>query len=620
MDMEKSMSRTVRKIGYFLGGVLTLMSVRGTYESNGSCLILSWNGWGMESFFFVLILAYAVEQIDHRVSLSLREKNGRAGFLALSLLLSLLLLMGKLFAVHGSLKPLFGADGLLYGAVNLIGAAFAIYPLLLFAVWGFGKLKYREHAGKLNRLLFDSHPVLGTMALMMLVRIPYYIAFYPCTLSWDGLYMLDEWLGLSTYTDHYPPLITALYGFLWDLGTRLGNRYLILFLFVLLQSLLTAWAVGMFMAILKKMKIPYAVRWAVLAFFVLFTIWNIYSITLVIDSLYWPVTVLYTVQLIAFVLDGGWFDRISHVLLLCLTAVLMALIRNNGIFVFLLTVPFLFFMVKKRTKLYIAGSAVMVIAAMILMSKAVYPALGVVPSFKYDTFCVCYQQTARFLIAHEDELPQEEREFLEQAMDIDAVMEFYTPYTADQTKWRMDWGFVSKHLKEYLTLWAKQGLRDPVCYIQSFLNSSMGYYYPNQMEYEEGLGWYGSHPYDVRTVGYVEIDYAGETQGLRELLTKLPYSLRQIPGIGMLYSCGFYSWIILPVAAILLIKKRYRLILALLPGIINIMVCFVSPVNPHVRYTLPTMAAAAVAVCLLWYGINQTAKEKKSGAAGEGEE
>lgn len=615
--MESSMRRTVRKIVYLLGAVLALMAERGTYESNGSCLILSWNGWGIESFFFVLILAYAIDQIEHRVSLSLREKNGRSGFLALAVLLSLLLLMGKMFAVHGSLKPLFCADGFLYGAVNLIGAAFVIYPLLLFAVWGFGKLKYRERTGGLNRLLFDSHPVLGTMALMMLVRIPYYIAFYPCTLSWDGLYMLDEWLGLSAYTDHYPPLITALYGSLWGLGTRIGSRYLILFLFVLLQSLLTAWAVGLLMAILKKMKIPYAVRWGVLAFFVLFTIWNIYSITLVIDSLYWPVTVLYTVQLIAFVLDSAWFNKISHVLLLSLTAVLLALIRNNGIFVFLLTIPFLFFMVQKRTKLYIAASVVMVSIAMLLMSKVVYPALGVVPSFKYDTFCVCYQQTARFLTAHEDELPQEEREFLEQAMDIDAVIEFYTPYTADQTKWRMNWGFVSGHLKEYLALWARQGLRDPFCYIQSFLNSSMGYYYPNQMEYEEGLGWYGPHPYDVRTEGYVEIDYADKTQRLRELLTKLPYSLRQIPGIGMLYSCGFYSWIVLPIALILFIKKQYRLILALLPGVINILVCFVSPINPHVRYTLPTMAAAAVSVCLLWYGMNKAAEEKKSDAQGE---
>lgn len=601
----------MKKIGYLVGAVIAMMAIGGTYTSNGECLILSWNGWGLESFLCVCVFAYAVSRIDAQISLSVREKREKAGLLCLSAFLSLLILMGKTFAEHETIKVLFSRSGLWYSLINILGSIYMIYPLLVLAVCYLEKISFKESRHKLTILLFDKHPVLGTMLFMIIVRIPYFIAFYPCTLSWDGLYMLKEWIGLDTYTDHYPPLMTAIYGSVWDLGGKIGNRYLMLFLFVLLQSLLTAWAVGILIAMLKKLKIPYGIRWGVLAFYVLFTVWNIYSITLIIDSMYWPVTILYMAQMIAFILDRSRFDKIRNVLLLCLTAIAMALIRNNGIFVFLLTIPFIFFMVKRKAKLYLVAATALVIAAMTLMSHVVYPLLGVVPSFKYDTFCVCYQQTARFLVAHKDELPEDERAFLEQAMDIDEVVEHYSPYLADEVKWRMNWGVVSSRLDEYLSIWFKQGLRDPVCYIQSYLNSCTGYYYPSQPEYEDGLGWYGTHPYDVRKEGYVEINYAKETQGLREWLTNLPYDLRQLPGISMLYSCGFYTWIIIIVVAVILIKKRYCLILPVLPGVINILVCSVSPVNPHIRYTMPTMAAAVAAICMLCYAIMYTSEKEK---------
>ena len=140
---------------------------------------------------------------------------------------------------------------------------------------------------------------------------------------------------------------------------------------------------------------------------------------------------------------------------------------------------------------------------------------------------------------------------------------------------------------EYFKVWFAQFMRHPLSYVNTFLECSYGYYYPEARPYKEGTGFYemdrnmfteGMHP--AR-----QIEAFAPLRFLLEQVSKFEY----LPGIGLLYRCGFYTWCVVFAVGYLLIRKRYRETAAALPAVVNILVCLISPVNTCIRYAMPVM-------------------------------
>ena len=64
-------------------------------------------------------------------------------------------------------------------------------------------------------------------------------------------------------------------------------------------------------------------------------------------------------------------------------------------------------------------------------------------------------------------------------------------------------------------------------------------------------------------------------------------------------SHGTYVWVMLWCAAALLAVKKYRYLAALMPFLLNILVCIVSPFNANTRYLLPVIYGAGFAVLMV---------------------
>ncbi len=81
--------------------------------------------------------------------------------------------------------------------------------------------------------------------------------------------------------------------------------------------------------------------------------------------------------------------------------------------------------------------------------------------------------------------------------------------------------------------------------------------------------------------------------------------------IGMLYSCGFHNYILIACAVFLLAQKRYREMLVLVPSILTMLVCLVSPVDAYIRYMLPVMAAMPVNIAWCHYAARKVKADEK---------
>ena len=70
-------------------------------------------------------------------------------------------------------------------------------------------------------------------------------------------------------------------------------------------------------------------------------------------------------------------------------------------------------------------------------------------------------------------------------------------------------------------------------------------------------------------------------------LQSVAYTKKEIPILGLFYSNGFYSWLLIIIVGYILHKKEYKKLIFMMPIIISWAFLFVGPVNAYFRYVLP---------------------------------
>ena len=210
-------------------------------------------------------------------------------------------------------------------------------------------------------------------------------------------------------------------------------------------------------------------------------------------------------------------------------------------------------------------------------------------------FTVMLQQTARYGAEHLDDVTPEEYKSLDEIFEYWRLPYEYNPRNADFAKncLRVDEEsekyILEDRMGDYLKIWLNQLSKHPMSYISSFIESSYGYYYPDIKEAYEGLGWYRSINPASEVFHYSD---AAETKSFRSFLEGTAYFLRDFPITGILYSCAFIY---------LIMHKQGKQSICIMPSIVNILVCCVSPISGYIRYALPVIAAAPVIFTLVYW-------------------
>lgn len=589
--------------------ICSTVAVFADVESTGN-LSMALNGAGVAQLVaFVAFVYLYFMQFENCNSIWKRQcMREKIGYTIVALIFAICMIIGKEQTAHEDLKFA------IFAVVMLLGYVPAFDLLVSFCGERFRNQSERSVLNRPNRLtewLFEKHVIQGVMLVVFLSRLPYLIAFFPCSMSWDGGAQISNFYGSEIFTNHHPPFVSFFYGAIAWYSQEWGVANLGMFLIPIIQTALTSFAVAQVCVLLKKMKSPYWMRWGILAYFSLFTVWNIFDVTVIKDSLYYPFTMLFVVQVIyCLFFQEEFFGKKQNIVLLILYAVMMIQIRNNGIFVVLFTLPFVFVAIPNNKKLVLGGIVVAVSGITMLLNSVVYPALGVISlESKVDTYCIFFQQTAKYAIEHPDDVTDEERAVLDTLFDYDELPNVYEPHLADWVKncLREQEGSATNptgsHFaalkKDYLRVWFAQFLKHPLTYIDAFFECSYGYYYPEVGTYKEGLGFYEEERYmfTASMSDAKQIEQFAPIRFLLEQLSKLEY----VPGIGLLYRAGFYAWCVIFAFVYLFVQKKYTASMVTVPAIVNVLVCMISPVNTCIRYAMPTMCMVPIILAVMWY-------------------
>jgi hypothetical protein len=280
--------------------------------------------------------------------------------------------------------------------------------------------------------------------------------------------------------------------------------------------------------------------------------------------------------------------------------------RHNGVIVALGMCFFGFLLFRKLWPIWLGSLAtlgVMLFMVNVVMSGILQ--IGDWPS--RESMSVPLQQTARYIQNYYGEVTDAEKEIISKILPLEMVETYHEPESADGIKGVVYEDIDATDMKNYWSMWMKQGLKHPLVYVEAFLSQSYGYVFPGKQDlvYYDELGCYWIGSSDELKAG-VDFYFVNKNLGnMRQVFRELAHIVREIPIIGMLYNTAVPAlWCLIGTFLLIAIRKK-RNILILMPAIMTIGICMLSPINGTIRYMLPAMVLLPLVVAWLYWTVEQ---------------
>lgn len=524
-----------------------------------------------------------------------KEKNAQKvskSFLTLSLLFAAIMIIGMSFKKFDSLAFIFDSKFQMVYSTILFCGFFCLFYTTFEVCQRRLKIQPLKDIYKKSTLwtfILDNHPFAGPFCTLILLWLPYWIAFFPGSAMWDAFRQFNYYFGIEQWSDHHPVFSTLVYGGLMQLGRIIHNDNTGLFLCALLQHILFGGSISYGMYTLKKWETPQRVRMWVLAFFALCPFVAFWPHSVMKDVSFDALILIFSISILELIRALKRGEKISG-RLFCTTiiGILASLMRHNGIYIVFVSL-LLLICIKGNAKIkgMIVLCAALVVVGTKTVSNGLMVSVGAVKGSSGLALSVPFQQTARYVKEHSDEVTAEEREAIDAVLNYDYLADHYNPDLSDPIKgtYKND----DSKLPAYLKVWFQMFLKHPITYIEATISNSYSYFYPNGESTTKPLV-YDTITYDPRiNTGYLDIHYTNPKGGTRNLLDGMLYVVKKTPGLGLICHMGTYTWVLLLLITIGLYKKKGYLILGCIPALLNFLSCVASPVNGYLRYFLPNV-------------------------------
>ena len=542
-----------------------------------------------------------------------------------SLFLAFVMLFGKSFEEINSWNLIFkNKVTLLVSFIGIIG-----YFILFKAIFSFlnclikkidlEKIKFTK--SNIIIKIFEDKPFFVSLLLILIFWLIYLVAFYPGILTPDSSYQILQFFNVHTkysdwiiqldpnvnITNHHPVFHTMLIGICVKLGKTILDYNFGIFIYTLLQTFILASTLAYTIKYLSKINISSKIRMFILGIYCLVPMLPFYAVTDVKDTIYTALIVLYIVKLFDYIkFYKNKKISLKQMIYWIVIIILISLFRNNGTYVVILSFIFAIFYSKTNMK----RMGIVFLIYLILYKSYIGILL---PYFKIsdtsirEMLSVPFQQTARYVKYHEEDLTQDEKEKIDKVLGYADLSDRYKPKIADPVKNKYNKYATKEDLKEYFKVWTSGLFKHPGCYVQAFLNNTYGYFYPTNK------GWYLYYNQKniVNEKGNIEYGFNNSTEKLRNGLKLYGNFFRSVPLIGLISNIGFNTCVILVYAVYLIMQKgKRKYLIALLPHFITILFCLVSPVNNYFRYAMPYIFAMPITTIFLIKEITKKGEEK----------
>ena len=345
-------------------------------------------------------------------------------------------------------------------------------------------------------------------------------------------------------------------------GRNIGCQNVGIAVYLLFTLLFTSGVFAICFYWMHKKNTKYWIRFTGLAFYGLFPIWSAYARTAVKDTLFYPIFVLFVLFIFDIVLEPEKiFDSKVKSILFLIVSLLLCLVRHNGFYILIFTMPFCIVGVKKYRRQLIVLFIIMV-AFWEVYQKAILPMAGVKPGGKQEMLSIPFQQTARYVKYYGNDVSTEEEKVIRKVLDYDTIGKNYDPDLSDPVK--NTYKQKDEYLKDYFNIWFEMLKKHPTAYIQATLNGTYGYWgYMTEIRYPYGY-YVQPESMDIYQKEY-KIYYSKKTKYIRDIYHGVLDTIYQKTPLTLFTKPMIYLWILIGLLGMVCsFKKTIRYWLAFL--------------------------------------------------------
>lgn len=516
-----------------------------------------------------------------------------------SVVLSVLYVVAMSYYKYDSAVFLFDSKFQMFLSIICIAGYTVIiyYSLRLLIIWMTRNMKktisYETTNGFFHRQLWCV-----SFFFIFVCWLPWIVMNYPGTSSPDATYQLKQYFADTAFTAHHPPLSTFIMGFLFEIGNFVWNANFGFFLYILLQTIFGTLVFSWSIHVIHGLGVRSKYCFLGVLYYALLPIWGGAMQQYGKDLLYTEMIALFVTYLVKIIITKQCGKKEG--ILLTVTGILAALLRNNGIYAVFPTMIILICYLKNAERKKMCAAACIIVIVYYSVTHILYPCIGIQEGSVREALSIPFMQTARYVNTYEDEVTEYEKEVIDSVLDYDA-MEKYTPKHADSIKntYKND----NSKLPDYFKVWFQMFLKHPGCYVEAFLNKGGGYLAPVFAGFTAPIG--DESDVYIEEMGIVHVFKDRFTN----LLAQIEYANMEMPVVKYFCMAGTYTWIVLVCILLLLREKIYNGLILLIPEIINILVCVASP-TWHLRYALPVMAVVPLMIGWTYYMIEKTIEKR----------
>ena len=280
-----------------------------------------------------------------------------------------------------------------------------------------------------------------------------------------------------------------------------------------------------------------------------------------------------------------FFTSKIRILWLVITSCLVIFLINNGIYIIILTFPFLLWLCRKNYKQIIVTFLV-IITIYTIVNTLIFSVLNIKKGSIREALSIPLQQFARVVKYREDDLSDDERNLIYNYLPEENLGDLYNPTLSDPVKAILDEEYFKENKTDFIKLWVKLFFKFPLEYIESFLCNSYGYWYPEATNWVVSRVIMDSENLEVVQTPIIESNIVSKIDSLVDK--------RNIPVVSMMFSLGFMFWTVLINFMFCIYRKKYKLTLIYIPIFVLWLTVIASPVFCEFRYLYPMVTSMPI--------------------------
>lgn len=421
-------------------------------------------------------------------------------------------------------------------------------------------------------------------AVIFIIWLPVYLAYFPGVFAYDISLQTGMIIGNEPFTSQQPVLHTLFWKWMMGLGSLFKIKDIVLY--SLIQMLLVVLCLSKALGILIKQGASKLSITLMTAFLALNPLPAFFSFSTCKNILFGAFMTLWAVEMWKCIKIGDC--RFKSFLTLSLEALLGCLFLNNFVYVLFVFTVISLIVYRKNDLKKVSFSGIVAIIFFLIITKAVYPAVGIKEGPKAEMLSVPLQQMV--YVQMNGGLNEEETEKL-RSFFIDNDWGYYRPGNVDVIKGRFLEEEFAKRKSEFFNLYFSAISSKPKEAMGAFVRLNAPLWNP----FIKDIGEYSDKEY------LESFSFEGEPKGYEgfsrdskwpalyekfESLTHYTTPLKNNLFFPILFSAALPLWIMIVCAIVLIIKKKAEYVLVLLPYFLLIGTHLLGPLA-SMRYVYP---------------------------------